>query len=240
MADQTPPQAVEGYGCSCGYQTDDKKKFTAHFLQAKRDDKANHKSLGRINLITGEITMPPWNQRSEAQIYETRYGKKRNESSAEGEPSNGKKEAATVKTTDVLGSATQIKLVPRVYTATFTPIMQSALYVAQRVWNWRENMPFENFLDTIIYNYYREHGVTLAGYIIETPEPTEPAGELSENDEETIEPSEDALDSEPLDDEPLEDESTEEPPARKTEPVLTGAKSKPDITDQLTKMLEEV
>lgn len=52
---------VEGYGRICGFKTDDAKEIRTHvMLMSAQDGKGTHKSLGRINLQTGEPVLPPW------------------------------------------------------------------------------------------------------------------------------------------------------------------------------------
>ena len=79
--------------------------------------------------------------------------------------------------TDTLANAQQITLVPRVYTIDYTPILRSAFEAAMRVWGWRPDMPLANFLDTVIYNFFKEHGITLAAYVVEETEEDKAARE---------------------------------------------------------------
>jgi len=159
------PQAIEGYGCQCGYKTDDVKTFRTHLLK-NRTEPGQHKSIGRVNLMSGEIILPPWEERSSEEKLSSSIGLKK-----DGPPNpQGKTQAVTaVKNTDNLSEASEIRFVPRVYTATLSPILQTAFVAAQRVWGWRNDMPFINFLDTCIYNFFKEHGVTLAAYVVEKP-----------------------------------------------------------------------
>ena len=160
------PQAIEGYGCSCGYKTDDIKQFRIHMTRASlKDGKGTHKSIGRVNLITGDVVMPPFTQRTKEEQKRTIYGLHKE--------AKDKKDPFAPKSTDVLSNATRIAFVPRVYTADLSPIIQTAMAAANRVWGWREDMPLINFIDTVIYNFFKEHGVTLAAYVIETDEKQE-------------------------------------------------------------------
>jgi len=69
-------QAIEGYGCICGFKTHDAKEIRTHvMLMSVQDGKGTHKSLGRINLQTGEIIMPPWNKRTKEQKRASTHGK---------------------------------------------------------------------------------------------------------------------------------------------------------------------
>ncbi len=178
-------QAVEGYGCSCGFKTDDLTAFRKHILGKSKDKTQEHKSLGRINLMSGNQVAPPWDQRTPEEKKATRYGKK----SRDGE----KKE--TSRQTEVLMEATEIKLIPRVYSMNFTPTMQAARVAATREWKWPGNMSMENFFDTVIYNFFKDHGLVLVAYVrtdddggghghvpLEPP-PAEPVKEGEEGDE---------------------------------------------------------
>ncbi len=166
MADEE--QAVEGYLCKCGYNTDDLRTFRSHLLVGSKDGKGVHKSAGRVNLLSGEITMPPYDGRSTTQKHESAIGKKKKEPGTN-EPGGG------YKSTEIMSQASSVRFVPRQMTCTLTPIMTGGLEAVTRVFGWRADMPFENFLDTVIYNYLLEHGVQLAGFIIDDsvfdPEP---------------------------------------------------------------------
>jgi len=151
-------QAIEGYGCSCGFMTENLTEFRRHLFGSQHDTETVHKSLGRVNMQTGEVIMPPWKERTPEQINETKHGRKKKDGDGSGTP---------VKTTDVLAEAQQVKFVPRVYTADYTPIMRMAQDAAVRYWGWRPNMPLENFIDTCLYLFFKEKGITLGGYIVD-------------------------------------------------------------------------
>jgi hypothetical protein len=159
-------QAIEGYGCQCGYTTDDLDNLRNHLMQeGRKDGKGVHKSLGRINILTGDVVLPPWNERTHAERMASSVGVK--QGGVKLSPVGG---ISPNRQTDSLSEASEIKFVPRVYTATLSPILQTAYVAAQRAWGWRPEMPFINFLDTVVYNYFKEHGCILAAYIIEPPE----------------------------------------------------------------------
>ena len=161
MPEETESQAIEGYGCACGFVTDSLKKFRAHLLTAKRTDPSGeHRSIGRVNLLTGEVVLPPWEERTPEQLQMSKYGRKKNDGHH------------PVRTTEVLADATEIKVVPRVYTIDYSPILRSAQEAAVREWGWRKDMPLGNFIDTVIYNFFYEHGIRLAAYLVETEEET--------------------------------------------------------------------
>ena len=151
-------QAIEGYGCSCGFITPDKKEFTTHLmLSSKLEGKGTHKSIGRVNTKTGEVVIPPWSERSLEDKERTKHSK-RGASSG-----NGDKK---YQMTDALADAQQIRVVPRVYTMDYSPIMRAAQDAAINLWGWRSEMPLGNFIDTVLYLFFEEKGVTLAGYIV--------------------------------------------------------------------------
>ncbi|MDD5229715.1 MAG: hypothetical protein PHC43_00140 [Candidatus Marinimicrobia bacterium] len=155
-------QDLLAYACSCGFRNENKKIFNNHLLTAARKDgKGVHKSLGRVNPTTGEVVMPPFNERSKEEKQASTYALKKKGS---GEI------ATTIKQTEIYADATQIKFVPRVLVASFTPIMLAGKRAAEEIWGWRPDMPFENFLDTIIFHFFRDRGIDLAIYRITDPE----------------------------------------------------------------------
>jgi hypothetical protein len=156
-----PNQSGDGYKCTCGFITDNRFKLLSHLrFGQQKDGKEAHQTAGRCNLQTGEITMPPYLERTPDQLDETKYGKKAQKVNPDGK-------ITTVRTTEVLAQATEVRFIPRIFSCTYTPIMQAALAAAVNVFHWRQNMPFENFLDTVIYYFFFEHGVQLAGYIVD-------------------------------------------------------------------------
>lgn len=151
-------QTNDGYKCSCGYVAENKSDFLTHLGQgARKDGKGVHSSEGRVNLITGEITMPPWNQRTKEQRDESTFGKKERQIGKDGKVYNAR-------TTDILAQASEVRFIPRIFTTTYTPIMHQAQDAATRYFGWPENLPFEDFLDTVIYKYFKEHGIHLGQY----------------------------------------------------------------------------
>lgn len=63
--------------------------------------------------------------------------------------------------------ASVIKFVPQVVTCPLTPIMQIGKIAAQQQWGWNEKMPWEDFIDTVIYHYFEACGIILQGYVVE-------------------------------------------------------------------------
>ena len=81
-AEHGEAQAVEGYGCICGFKTDNGKELRTHLMaMGKQDGKGAHESLGRINLQTGEVIMPPYRRRTAEQKRQNKYAQR---STAEG------------------------------------------------------------------------------------------------------------------------------------------------------------
>lgn len=182
MAEGTPidGQDLLIYKCDCGEEFIDKGKLGRHLLVASRKDgKGIHHSLGRVNKSTGEIIMPPFLQRTKEEKKSTIYGLKKENRNP------------SMTQTQIITDASQIKFVPRVLTATFTPIMLSGMTAAQRVWGWRQDMPFENFLDTVIIYFFRDHGIELASFVINDPKSQESAKEQNMRmQQETLSPEE--------------------------------------------------
>lgn len=171
-------QAAEGYACSCGFFEADIGKFRGHLLNFnRREGKGSHVSRGRVNKDTGEVVMPPEKDRTPDQLKESRLARRpdmpggRPDKSTKG---TVRQKAATTQLTETLATAQQIRFVPRVYTIDYSPIMRAAQDAAIHFWGWRQDMPLGNFLDTILHAFFKEKGITLAGYIVEeTPEQRE-------------------------------------------------------------------
>jgi len=160
-------QALEGYLCSCGFQEYDVNQFKKHMLVTSKDRK-NHESRGRVNFETGEIIMPPAKDRTKEQWKIAKYG---NKPEAVVTAGKGGKTPTQIKSIDILAQATQIRLVPRIYTIDYTPIMRAGHQAVHELWGWPTDMTLGEILDTIIHTFFKDRGVTLAGYIIEeTPE----------------------------------------------------------------------
>ena len=77
-------------------------------IAAHRDGKGTHKSIGRINMQTGEVVLPPWTERTNEQKRHSKFAQTKNEAFQQ---------------TSILADATTLRFVPRVYTVPFTPIM---------------------------------------------------------------------------------------------------------------------
>ena len=161
----TEPQANDGYGCKCGETFDFLNDFRTHLSTGgARDGKGVHASIGRISMETGEVTLPPWNQRTKEQKLASMYGKKKQKDS-----DTPKKATDISRPTSVLGDATQVKFVPRVFSCDYSPVMMAGQQAAQKLFGW-PRMPLNDFIDTVIYRYFKRCGVTLSGFIIEETE----------------------------------------------------------------------
>ncbi len=163
-------QALEGYLCSCGLQEFDVNQFKKHMLVTSKDRK-NHESRGRVNFDTGQIIMPPAKDRTKEQWKIAKYGNKPESVATAGKDG---KPATQMRTVDILSQATQIRLVPRIYTIDYSPVMRAGHQAVHELWGWPIDTTLGEILDTIIITFFKDRGVTLAGYIIEeTPEERE-------------------------------------------------------------------
>jgi hypothetical protein len=157
-------QITVGYGCKCGFKTSDKKEFTTHVLRSSlQEGKGTHKSIGRINMDTGEVISPPWAGRTKEEQKNTKSKQESSKRAGANAGGDGKFQHSTGLPTE----AQQIRVVPKTFTMDYTPIMRAAQDAATKFFNWRQDMPLENFLDTCLYLFFLEKGVTLCGYIVD-------------------------------------------------------------------------
>lgn len=58
---------------------------------------------------------------------------------------------------------------PNVATCPITPIMRTAINAAVEQWGWPTNMPIEDYIDTLVYRYFKDKGIILCdhGYMVE-------------------------------------------------------------------------
>jgi len=122
---------VIGYACTCGFKTDEKKRFVSHFGLIQRDGRDAHRSRGRINLVTGEIVMPPYTERTPEQHYKVKHPERISQPNSDvltapviavADKKDGKKaQPDKVAHTDLISAATQIRFIPRVFTCSLTP-----------------------------------------------------------------------------------------------------------------------
>jgi len=120
-------QVIEGYGCSCGFRTEDMKEFRTYVvLVSLHDGKGTHRSIGRVNMQTGEVVMPVWDKRTKEQKQRSTYGKNKQK------VVTGRTGlvAALIKRTEILADAQEVRFVPRVYTTDYSPIMRAV----QELW----------------------------------------------------------------------------------------------------------
>ena len=79
----------------------------------------------------------------------------------------GQVSVSSLLVTNDINKAQFLKFQPYVFNCCYTPIMHIARLVTVKEWNWPEDLPFEDFLDTIIYHFYKDRGITLKDYIVE-------------------------------------------------------------------------
>lgn len=145
-------QTGEGYGCSCGFKTSNVSEFRTHiFVTSRKEGKGSHVSIGKIDLATGKVIMPPWHQRTHEQK----------------KTKAGVVAVASARGTEEISAANEIRFTPRVFTCDYTPIMRTAQEAAVREWGWNSNMKFDNFLDTILHTFFKDRGIILTGYVRE-------------------------------------------------------------------------
>lgn len=51
--------------------------------------------------------------------------------------------------------------------AEYTPIMAMARMAAIDEWKWPPDIKIEDFLDTVLYHFFKDRGITLQGYIVD-------------------------------------------------------------------------
>ena len=81
-----------------------------------------------------------------------------------GDDSQGK--SSSPPTTKGIKSAV-VKFQTHVMTCEYTPIMAMAREAATNEWNWDPGIRFEDFIDTILYHFFKDRGITLQGYIVD-------------------------------------------------------------------------
>ncbi|MCK4388465.1 MAG: hypothetical protein KAW00_06795 [Dehalococcoidia bacterium] len=180
MSGTTEPTTTEpelGYGCICGFKTTDKVKFTSHVMfSAQKDGRGTHKSLGRVDMETGEVVLPPFAERTDEQKKQARHKVSTNGGDESGggggtggggAGGGGTGKTPIVQSTSHIAEASQIRAVPKIFTMDYTPIMRVAQDAAVKYFGWRPDMPFENFVDTVLYYYFLEKGITLMGYVVD-------------------------------------------------------------------------
>ena len=161
-------QAIESYGCKCGFKTISRTEHMRHIrLGQKTDGKEAHATIGRVN-AAGEVVLPPYMERTKEQLAATKHGLRQQKDIPDDEK-KPKRDTEAIRQTSTLANAQQIKMVTRVFTVDYTPTMKIGYEASHRLWGWQ--MPFEDFLDTVIWRYFKIHGVTLESFTIdETPE----------------------------------------------------------------------
>lgn len=137
------------YACTCGFTTPNAKELRTHVFNTSRlEGKGTHRSAGKVDAQTGEIVLPP-----------ARELRKMTQHSAT-------KDVA-LKKADNLSQVQQLQFTPTMLRCNFTPIMRAGYEAAVSEFQWPLNMGIEDFLDTCLAFFFKDRGITLAGYIIE-------------------------------------------------------------------------
>ncbi len=50
----------------------------------------------------------------------------------------------------------------------FTPILYMGKLASINEWGWPENMSFEDWMDLIVYHFFKDRGITLQAYVVDT------------------------------------------------------------------------
>ena len=79
----------------------------------------------------------------------------------------GKGSSSSLPTTTDISTAQVIRFQPHVITCLYTSIMAIARQVATEEWGWSPDIRFEDFIDTILYHFFKDRGITLQGYIVD-------------------------------------------------------------------------
>ena len=111
--------------------------------------------------------MPPWNERTKEQKrLSTRAVKDKNKKhKKKGTSPSQASQAGTP--TEMVSQATEIRLTHRFYNMDYSPTLRMAQDAAVKYFRWRPDMPLGNFIDTVLYLYFKEKGITLCGYIVD-------------------------------------------------------------------------
>ncbi len=159
-----PLEEGEVYACQCGFRSTEKNVFGGHLLRAGREDgKGIHKSLGRVN-TSGEVLYPPYLERTAEQKAETALAVGKEQKGKDGKGT--RKLPPFARPTDNWEQATEFRVNPRIFNMDFTSIMRLAKVASIREWGWDEKMSWADFFDTCLHTFFKEHGITLAGYIV--------------------------------------------------------------------------
>lgn len=62
----------------------------------------------------------------------------------------------------------------------YTPLMYMARLAAEEKWGWSGKIAFEDFIDTILYHFFKDRGIILQGYIVEDEVDGDNAAKLEE------------------------------------------------------------
>lgn len=150
------------YACSCGYTTPSIEEFRKHLISHAHE--GTHSSLGKIDMQTGEVLHQPHakpvKKRGKAK-------KKVNEKAKEVKKSEHKdNHKAAIALTPDLSKASFLNLTPRAFSCDYTPIMRSAREAATALWGWPADMEFADFIDTVLFRFFKDRRISLSGYSV--------------------------------------------------------------------------
>ena len=169
----------EVYVCSCGFTDPRMGEINKHLLTMGKAEPGQHKSKGLINSKTGEVIMPPAAERTPEQRIQAKKNsqnlrkKARSEKKSvphSQEPTHSSKLPPASSITRTVASAQQVQFVPKTFVTDYSPILRAGQQASIDVWGWPKSTSLGDFLDTVVYHFFAEHGITLAGYIIEETE----------------------------------------------------------------------
>ena len=103
-------------------------------------------------------------------------GGEEEEGVGEGELSSEKQpkgKVAKSATTTASGASTQnlnqalgVRFQPKIITCGLTPIMVMGRQAAINEWDWPQDISLEDFLDTVIYHFFKDRDIILQGYVV--------------------------------------------------------------------------
>jgi hypothetical protein len=80
---------------------------------------------------------------------------------------------SSVRQTEIIQHALQVKFVPRVIVCDLTPVMISCRAAAIGLFGWPETMQLHDIIDTIFISWFQDRGIELTSYVVHNPEEQE-------------------------------------------------------------------
>jgi hypothetical protein len=170
---------VEVYACTCGFTDPAPNELNKHLLSMGKSEPGKHKSKGLINRETEKVIMPPASERTPEQRIQAKKNSQNLRKKARSDKKSAPSSQEPIKTpklpsaamiTRTVATAQQIQFVPKTFVTDYSPILRAGQEAAIQVWGWPKNMSLGDFLDTVVYYFFQEHNITLAGYIVEETE----------------------------------------------------------------------